>query len=151
MNYQNHNDSHVFLPLYLDNLPHPPALPPSALCPPNRPKISVASGLTPNDHFMRTAAAAAESGSPLRLPLGAGGLPQPGLGLDLAGMDPMSLQRRLTEQRMSMAALAAAAGQQQQQNVYELAALTQDMDTLQLTTRIRELLSSNNICQKVRK
>lgn len=37
----------------------------------------------------------------------------------------------------------------QQQNVYEIAALTQELDTLQLTTRVRELLSSSNICQKV--
>ena len=151
--------SHLF---YVDGLPHPPALPPSALCPP-RPKLSNSNASSPGaaDPFLRAAAAAAEGASPLRFPLGPGsplgGLPQAGPGgaiggLELAGLDPVALQRRLAEQRMGMAALAAAAsGGQQQQNVYELAALTQDMDTLQVTTRIRELLSSNNLCQKVRR
>ena len=43
---------------------------------------------------------------------------------------------------------AAAAGPN---SIYEMAALTQEINTQQLTTRVREALSANNIGQKVRK
>ncbi len=78
-------------------------------------------------------------------------------------LDPFSLQRKIQEQQQqrlglqaAMAAAAAAGGGAASpggglgQNIYEVAALTQELDTMQLTTRIRERLAANNICQKVR-
>lgn len=38
---------------------------------------------------------------------------------------------------------------QQQPSVYEMAALTQDLDTQLITTKIKEALLANNIGQKV--
>jgi hypothetical protein len=46
-------------------------------------------------------------------------------------------------------AAAAAAVAMQQPSVYEMAALTQDLDTQLITTRIKEALLANNIGQKV--
>ncbi|XP_065336946.1 homeobox protein cut isoform X4 [Cloeon dipterum] len=46
-------------------------------------------------------------------------------------------------------AMAAAAAAMQQPSVYEMAALTQDLDTQLITTRIKEALLANNIGQKI--
>jgi len=46
-------------------------------------------------------------------------------------------------------AAAAAVVAMQQPSVYEMAALTQDLDTQLITTRIKEALLANNIGQKV--
>lgn len=73
-------------------------------------------------------------------------------------LDPFGLQRKFHEQQqrqlsLSLAASAgAAAGANRPpgpNSIYEIAALTQELNTLQLTTRVRETLAANNIGQKV--
>lgn len=49
----------------------------------------------------------------------------------------------------AMAAAAAGGAAGLGQNIYEVAALTQELDTMQLTSKVRETLAANNICQKV--
>ena len=83
------------------------------------------------------------------------GAPGAGAAVDL---DPFSLQRKLQEQQQqqrmglqaAMAAAVAGGAAGLGQNIYEVAALTQEMDTMQLTLRVKEVLTANNICQKVR-
>ena len=75
-----------------------------------------------------------------------------------ADLDPFSLQRKLQEQQQqqrmglqaAMAAAVAGGAAGLGQNIYEVAALTQELDTMQLTLRVKEVLVSNNICQKVK-
>ena len=50
----------------------------------------------------------------------------------------------------AMAAMATGGAAGLGQNIYEVAALTQELDTMQLTLRVKEVLTTNNICQKVR-
>ena len=75
-----------------------------------------------------------------------------------ADLDPFSLQRKLQEQQQqqrmglqaAMAAAVAGGAAGLGQNIYEVAALTQELDTMQLTLRVKEVLTTNNICQKVK-
>ena len=50
----------------------------------------------------------------------------------------------------AMAAAVAGGAAGLGQNIYEVAALTQELDTMQLTLRVKEVLTTNNICQKVK-
>lgn len=54
----------------------------------------------------------------------------------LGNSDPFNLQRRLSYSP--------------QNSIYEMAAFTQELNTLQITSRVREVLAANNIGQKVR-
>ncbi len=62
--------------------------------------------------------------------------------------DPFGLHRKLQEQqRLSLSLASVRPGGPN--SIYEIAALTQELNTLQLTTRVRETLAANNIGQKV--
>ena len=91
--------------------------------------------------FPVTSAAASVSAAVAALT--GGGPPNP-VGGDSISPDPFALQRKLQEQqRLAMIGGASS-------NVYEIAALTQELDTMQLTLRVKDVLSSNNIGQKVK-
>lgn len=57
--------------------------------------------------------------------------------------DPFAFQRKLQEQQR-LALFSGASS-----NVYEIAALTQELDTMLLTQRVKEVLASSNVGQKV--
>ena len=64
-------------------------------------------------------------------------------------LDPLGLQKKLQEQaRLGLLGhnLVRFPGPN---SIYEMAALTQELNTLQLTTKVREVLSTHNIGQKV--
>ena len=71
-------------------------------------------------------------------------------------LDPLLLQRQLLSKKMGPAAAAAGllgpsslVGAAPSQSLYEMAALTHEMDTQAVTTKVKELLLANNIGQKV--
>eukprot|EP00095_Tigriopus_kingsejongensis_P003553 maker-scaffold800_size95497-snap-gene-0.6 protein:Tk03553 transcript:maker-scaffold800_size95497-snap-gene-0.6-mRNA-1 annotation:"homeobox protein cut isoform x8" len=57
--------------------------------------------------------------------------------------DPFTFQRKLQEQQR-LALFSGASS-----NVYEIAALTQELDTMQLTQRVKEVLAASNVGQKL--
>ena len=61
--------------------------------------------------------------------------------------DPFALHKKLQEQQQRFASAIKSTGPN---SIYEMAALTQELNTLQLTTRVRETLAANNIGQKVK-
>ncbi len=79
-------------------------------------------------------------------------------------LDPLALHRKLLSQKMAPGALGAAAGAAAAaaggagallgapaHSLYEMAALTHELDTQAVTTKIKEVLLANNIGQKVSK
>ena len=77
-------------------------------------------------------------------------------------LDPLILQRKLLSQKIggpggliggpaaAIVSAAGALGGAPNQSLYEMAALTHEMDTQAVTTKIKEILADNNIGQKVR-
>ena len=69
-------------------------------------------------------------------------------------LDPLLLQRQLLSKKMGPAAgligPAANLVGAPSQSLYEMAALTHEMDTQTVTTKVKEILLANNIGQKVR-
>jgi len=82
-------------------------------------------------------------------------LPPPRLPGDVSLADPYVLQRKYQEQHRLSISLgqgvptSGVGGPFGPNSIYEIAALTQELNTLQLTTRVREVLASNNIGQKM--
>ncbi|KAF4526869.1 hypothetical protein B566_EDAN013923 [Ephemera danica] len=66
-----------------------------------------------------------------------------------AGLLKKSPSHQQQHQGLPRAMAAALQHHQQQPSVYEMAALTQDLDTQLITTRIKEALLANNIGQKI--
>ena len=71
-------------------------------------------------------------------------------------LDPLMLHRKLLSQKMGpgligpTGALGGAAGAgAPTQSLYEMAALTHEMDTQAVTTKVKEILLANNVGQKV--
>ena len=74
-------------------------------------------------------------------------------------LDPLALHRKLLSQKMAPGALGAAAASAggaggllagaPAHSLYEMAALTHEMDTQAVTTKVKEVLLANNIGQKV--
>ena len=68
-------------------------------------------------------------------------------------LDPLLLHKKLLSQKMGPGLLggpSAALVGPPSQSLYEMAALTHEMDTQGVTTKIKELLLANNVGQKVR-
>ena len=75
-------------------------------------------------------------------------------------LDPLMLHRKLLSQKMGPGGLMGGppsipgtptlGGAAPTQSLYEMAALTHEMDTMSVTTKIKEILLSNNVGQKVR-
>jgi hypothetical protein len=66
-------------------------------------------------------------------------------------LDPLAIQRKLISQKAATANLAgAAAGLPNTPSLYEMAALTHELDTQAVTTKVKEILLANNVGQKVR-
>merc|ERR1719242_100431 len=67
-------------------------------------------------------------------------------------LDPLLLHKKLLSQKMGPAVLggsSAALGGPPSQSLYEMAALTHEMDTQAVTTKVKEILLSNNVGQKL--
>lgn len=72
-------------------------------------------------------------------------------------LDPLMLHRKLLSQKMGPAAAgllgvptsAALGSGAPTQSLYEMAALTHEMDTQAVTTKVKEILLANNVGQKV--
>ena len=69
-------------------------------------------------------------------------------------LDPLLLHKKLLSQKMGPAASvlggpSAALGGPPSQSLYEMAALTHEMDTQAVTTKVKEILLANNVGQKV--
>ena len=62
---------------------------------------------------------------------------------------PSPVQQQIQQQQHQMLSRPMSSGLPQQPSVYEMAALTQDLDTQLITTKIKEALLANNIGQKV--
>ena len=68
-------------------------------------------------------------------------------------LDPLAIQRKLMSQKVASANLAVAAAGGPLPNapsLYEMAALTHELDTQAVTTKVKEILLANNVGQKVR-
>ena len=68
-------------------------------------------------------------------------------------LDPLLLHKKLLSQKMGPAVLggpSSALGGPPSQSLYEMAALTHEMDTQAVTTKVKEILLANNVGQKVR-
>ena len=75
-------------------------------------------------------------------------------------LDPLMLHRKLLSQKMGPGGLLSATPNVSgiptlnpgapTQSLYEMAALTHEMDTQAVTTKIKEILLANNVGQKVR-
>ena len=76
-------------------------------------------------------------------------------------LDPLLLHRKLLSQKMGPGGLlgvpsvvsssaGSPVGGATNQSLYEMAALTHEMDTQAVTTKVKEILLANNIGQKVR-
>ena len=74
-------------------------------------------------------------------------------------LDPLMLHRKLLSQKMGPGGLLSTPpnvsgiptlGGAPTQSLYEMAALTHEMDTQAVTTKIKEILLANNVGQKVR-
>ena len=61
-------------------------------------------------------------------------------------LDPMSLQRKLISQKSNSNLLG---GIPNAPSLYEMAALTHELDTQGVTTKVKEILLANNVGQKV--
>ena len=68
-------------------------------------------------------------------------------------LDPLLLHKKLLSQKMGpvLGGPAAALVGPPSQSLYEMAALTHEMDTQAVTTKVKEILLANNVGQKVRK
>lgn len=66
-------------------------------------------------------------------------------------LDPLAIQRKLMSQKAASANLAVAAGVglPNAPSLYEMAALTHELDTQAVTTKVKEILLANNVGQKV--
>lgn len=72
-------------------------------------------------------------------------------------LDPLMLHRKLLSQKMGpggllgvpTSAAAGLGGGAPTQSLYEMAALTHEMDTQAVTTKVKEILLANNVGQKV--
>jgi hypothetical protein len=66
-------------------------------------------------------------------------------------LDPLAIQRKLMAQKTASANLgmAAGVGLPNAPSLYEMAALTHELDTQAVTTKVKEILLANNVGQKV--
>ena len=68
-------------------------------------------------------------------------------------LDPLALQRKLISQQKANANLGGVVGVGGIPNapsLYEMAALTHELDTQNVTTKVKEILLANNVGQKVK-
>ena len=68
-------------------------------------------------------------------------------------LDPLLLHKKLLSQKMGpvLGGPSSALGGPPSQSLYEVAALTHEMDTQAVTTKVKEILLANNVGQKVRR
>ena len=70
-------------------------------------------------------------------------------------LDPLALQRKLISQQKANANLGGGGGGvgvggiPNAPSLYEMAALTHELDTQNVTTKVKEILLANNVGQKV--
>ena len=68
-----------------------------------------------------------------------------------AGFDPLAAHRKMGPRLPQAAAALGPLVSGPTPNLFEMAALTTELDTQALTTRVKEILLANNIGQKVKK